>query len=104
MSAPVTQALGRTFPALYVKHEEVLELVLKLDRVDSGSYVFRYPADVGRGASLPNSFLVKVFVIAEQVDVALTCFADICRMLDRVAPSRAQLRLTLVPALEPNGL
>lgn len=70
-------------------------MVEELDRVDPGSYVFRYPVTARGAASLPNTMLVNVFVFAERVDGALTYFADICRILDQATPPRAQLRLGL---------
>lgn len=99
MSEPIMEALGRTLPALRMKPDDVLAVVEELDRIDPGSYVFRYPVTARGSASLPNTMLVNVFVFAERVDEALTYFSDICRMLDQATPPRTQMRLALAPVL-----
>jgi hypothetical protein len=100
MAEPVLQTLARSLlPALRFVHEGVLEVVEEMDRLDPGSYTFRYPVTANGSASLPDTNLVNVFVFAERVDEALTHFSDICVMLDRAAPPREQLRLALSPIL-----
>lgn len=99
MSEPVLDALGRSLPALRFVYEDVLDVVEELDRVDPGSYVFRYPVTVKGTASLPSTMLVNVFIFSEQVDRALTYFSDICVMLHGASPPREQLRIALAPIL-----
>jgi hypothetical protein len=99
MSEPILDALGRSIPALRFVREDYIEVVEELDRIDPGSYVFRYPVTAKGTASLPSTMLVNVFVFSEKVDDTLTYFSDICVMLDRASPPRTQLRLALAPIL-----
>ena len=86
-------------PPLRIVHEDVLEVIDELDRIDPGSYTFRYPVTAKGSPSLAGATLVNVFLFAERVDEALTYFSDICVILDRASPPRAQLRLSLAPIL-----
>lgn len=99
MAEPILEALRRSLPALQFVSDDALRVVDELDRIDPGSYVFRYPVTAKGGASLQHTMLVNIFVFSDQVDEALTYFSDICVALDQAAPPRAQLRLALAPIL-----
>lgn len=103
MAEPILEALRRSFPALRFVCDDALRVVNELDRIDPGSYVFRYPVTAKGGASLQHTMLVNIFVFSDQVDEALTYFSDICVMLDQAAPPSAQLRLALAPILRCSG-
>jgi hypothetical protein len=72
MAQPVLTAMRQKLPlALRDFDEEDLEFLSDLDRIDPGSYSFRYPVASSGGPSLPGFLITNIFVFAEHADRVL---------------------------------
>jgi hypothetical protein len=94
---PVLHAMGdRLPPAHQCFDPDDLQLFADLDRLDSGSYSFRYPVTSRGAPSLPPNLRLNIFVFAQQADRALDSLRMRCRyFLDQVHALDGQFRLDL---------
>ena len=97
MAQPVLEAMYERLPlALRVFDEDELKFLGDLDRIDPGSYSFRYPVASTGGPSLPKMLITNIFVFAEMADRTLDALNARCRFLiDEVDALEPQLRLSL---------
>ena len=97
MAQPVLEAMYDRLPfALRVFDEDELQFLTDLDRVDPGSYSFRYPVASMGGRSLPRILMTNIFVFADMADRTLDALNARCRFLiDELSALEPQLRLSL---------
>jgi len=75
---------------------EVFSLAEKLDKIDPGSYSFRYPISTKGNASLPENFLTNIFTFSEAMESVLDNLSQLCRHLSgERAESSVQMKLAL---------
>ncbi len=99
MAQPVLAAMRNKLPlALRVIEEDELQFLSDLDRIDPGSYSFRYPVASTGGSALPGMFMTNIFVFAQVADRTLDSLNAICRhLIDEVRALEPQMRLNLGP-------
>lgn len=97
MAQPVLAAMWDELPlALRAFDEEELQFLSELDRIDPGSYSFRYPVASTGGPSLPSALRMDIFVFAQMADRTLDALHTRClHFIDRVRALKPQLRLNL---------
>lgn len=101
MARPVVTAnIARPLTATGDLEEKIRDLAGEIDKVDSGSYSFRYPVTSRGHSALPTTFLTNIFVFSEHVEHVLDDVAQFCRSLEneRIQTSN-QMKLALHPIL-----
>lgn len=97
MSQPVIDASsGRWLASSGELREKIVALARELDRVDPGSYSFRYPVTAKGGPALPSNFFTNIFVFSEAVETVLDDLGQFCGSLEgeHIQTSR-QMKLAL---------
>ncbi|AFU46618.1 MAG: hypothetical protein ACRBC3_06080 [Burkholderiaceae bacterium] len=97
MAQPVLAAMRDRLPlALRAIDEDELQFLSDLDRVDPGSYSFRYPVASTGGSALQGLFMTNIFVFAQMADRTLDSLNAICRhLIIEVHALEPQMRLNL---------
>ncbi|WP_418120762.1 hypothetical protein [Variovorax sp. 350MFTsu5.1] len=97
MAQPVLAAMREKLPlALRAFDEEELQFLSELDRIDPGSYAFRYPVASTGGPSLPGGLRMNVFAFAQMADRTLDALHVRCLyFMEQVRSLEPQLRLSL---------
>ncbi|WP_199135367.1 hypothetical protein [Delftia sp. ASV31] len=95
MAQPVLTAMRDRLPlALRVIDEDELQFLSDLDRVDPGSYSFRYPVASTGGAALKGILMTNIFVFGQMADRTLDSLNAICRhLIIEVHALEPQIRL-----------
>lgn len=76
--------------------EKVAHVAGELDKVDIGSYAFRYPVTSNGRPALPSHFQTNIFVYSEILENVLDDLSNLCRFLEsRRIESSAQMKLAL---------
>ncbi|RTQ30667.1 hypothetical protein EJP69_28695 [Variovorax gossypii] len=97
MAQPVLAAMRERLPlALRVFDEEELQFLFELDRIDPGSYAFRYPVASTGGPSMPSGLRMNVFAFARMADRTLDALQARClHFMEQVRSLEPQMRLSL---------
>ena len=97
MAQPVLTAMKDRLPlALRVIDEDELQFLSDLDRVDPGSYSFRYPVASTGGAALKGMLMTNIFVFGQMADRTLDSLNAICcHLIDEVRALEPQMHLNL---------
>lgn len=97
LAASLQKTFGRFTPSwrlgegVSCSYEDVLELVEELDRLDSGSYAFRYPVTKSfKSSSLPHHLRFDIFELSRRAGKALEGLQalisrvdlELCRIID----------------------
>lgn len=73
-------------------YEEIASFVERLDRMDSGSFSFRYPVDTNENNALPESFVIDVLAFARAADSCLEILYNASYSIDdRAEGAKAML-------------
>lgn len=84
MSQPVIdESSGRWLASSGELRTKILALARELDRVDSGSYSFRYPVTAKGAPALPSHYFTNIFVFSEAVETVLDDVAQFCASIER---------------------
>jgi hypothetical protein len=76
--------------------EKISDLAGEIDKIDSGSYSFRYPVTSRGTAALPPVFLTNIFVLSQRMETVLDDVAQFCRYLEDVRIQASdQIKLAL---------
>lgn len=97
MATPALAAMtNRMHLVGQVFEEDEFQFLSDLNRVDPGSYSFRYPVASGGGAALPGLLRTNIFEFAKMADRSLDSLGAICRhLIEEVRVLEPQLRLDL---------
>jgi hypothetical protein len=97
MAMPVLNAMRRQLPpALRDFDPDHLIFLERLDELDSGSYMFRYPVTSKGTASLSSTLLTNIFCVAEEADRALDQLNTLCiHFIEKVEALAPQAKLAL---------
>ena len=76
--------------------KEVTDLAKVIDKVDSGSYAFRYPVTSKGDASLPSHFFTNIFKFSDVVERVFDNLAQFCGSVeDDQQETYSQIKLNL---------
>src|SRR5690606_9966443 len=75
---------------------KVTDLAESIDKLDSGSYAFRYPVTSKGEPSLPNNFFTNIFRFSEEFEGVFDDLAQFCGVLDKMqSAAQPQFKLNL---------
>lgn len=63
---------------------KIMDLVRRIEKVDPGSYTFRYPVTSKGSAALPQLFMTNIFVFSEEVESVRDEMAEFCWHLEDI--------------------
>jgi hypothetical protein len=97
MARPVINArTGKPFAIMGDLEQKIVDLVGRIDKIDPGSYTFRYPVTSRGNSALPGLFMTNIFVFSEEVESVLSEMAEFCLHLEgKLLEVSDQIKLAL---------
>ena len=84
MSEPILHdSCARAFTRSGELLKNIGELAQRLEKIDPGSYAFRYPLTTKGASTLPSHFITNIFVFSEAMESVLDDLAQFCRRIEK---------------------
>lgn len=101
--APLLAVLGGRGANYRDLTDEIETVISDVERIDPGSYSFRYPVDSKGRDAHPGHAVLNVLHFARRVDVVLDLLAEACRVLESDFSETAGVRTAILDLVEPGG-